>query len=48
MSDTLKILVRRTHEMLQNVGRKMSGESRGVYLFVHEHVESQNLTTSTI
>jgi hypothetical protein len=35
-------------EMFQNVGRKMSGESRGLYLFVHEHDESRNLTTSTV
>ena len=35
-------------ERLQSVGRKMSGEARGVYLFIHEHAESRNLTPSTI
>jgi hypothetical protein len=33
-------------ELFSNVGRKMSGEARGMYLFIHEHDESRNLTTS--
>jgi hypothetical protein len=34
--------------LFQNVGRKISGETRGVYPYIHEHVESRNLTPSTV